>query len=145
MDKVTQVVVFSSTAIALYGYDQGTKFDHYTQTSTDDFVGMMSLINTNEDYLGVMGLPEESPIVGLIVALYYLGTAVGAVIFSYLADRFGRKPALFGCLAMSSLGNLIMFVAGLGFNKGAIIVMIAGRVVMGLGVGGVDAVVPVYR
>ncbi|KAI4740370.1 general substrate transporter [Aureobasidium sp. EXF-12298] len=128
MDKVTQVVVFSSTAIALYGYDQG----------------MMSLINTNEDYLSVMGLPEESPIVGLIVALYYLGTAVGAVIFSYLADRFGRKPALFGCLAMSSLGNLIMFVAGLGFSKGAIIVMIAGRVVMGLGVGGVDAVVPVY-
>ncbi|KAI5209736.1 hypothetical protein AUEXF2481DRAFT_80612 [Aureobasidium subglaciale EXF-2481] len=128
MDKVTQVVIFSSTAIALYGYDQG----------------MMSLINTNEDYLSTMGLPEESPIVGLIVALYYLGTAVGAVIFSYLADRFGRKPALFGCLAMSSLGNLIMFVAGLKFSQGAIIVMILGRIVMGLGVGGVDAVVPVY-
>jgi MFS family permease len=105
---------------------------------------MMSLINTNENYLSTMGLPEESPIVGLIVALYYLGTAVGAVIFSYLADRFGRKPALFGCLAMSSLGNLIMFVAGLQYSKGAMIVMIAGRVVMGLGVGGVDAVVPVY-
>ncbi|CAD0097611.1 unnamed protein product [Aureobasidium mustum] len=128
MDKVTQVVVFSSTAIALYGYDQG----------------MMSLINTNEDYLSTMGLPEESPIVGLIVALYYLGTAVGAVIFSFLADRFGRKPALFGCLAMSSLGNLVMFVAGLKFSQGAIIVMIVGRIVMGLGVGGVDAVVPVY-
>jgi hypothetical protein len=27
MDKVTQVVVFSSTAIALYGYDQGKKID----------------------------------------------------------------------------------------------------------------------
>jgi MFS family permease len=106
---------------------------------------MMSLINTNENYLGTMGLPEESPIVGLIVALYYLGTAVGAVIFSYLADRFGRKPALFGCLAMSSLGNLIMFVAGLKFSQGAMAVMIAGRVVMGLGVGGVDAVVPVFR
>ena len=104
----------------------------------------MSLINTNEDYLDTMGLPEESPIVGLIVALYYLGTAVGAVIFSYLADRFGRKPALFGCLAMSSLGNLIMFIAGLKFSQGAMIVMIVGRVVMGLGVGGVDAVVPVY-
>lgn len=104
----------------------------------------MSLINTNEDYLSTMGLPEESPMVGLIVALYYLGTAVGAVIFSYLADRFGRKPALFGCLAMSSLGNLIMFIAGLKFSQGALIVMIAGRVVMGLGVGGVDAVVPVY-
>jgi MFS family permease len=55
---------------------------------------MMSLVNKNEDYLSTMGLPKESPIVGLVVALYYLGTAVGAVIFSYLADRFSRKPAL---------------------------------------------------
>ena len=41
--------MFSSTAIALYGYDQG----------------MMSLINTNKDYLSVMGLEEESPQVEL--------------------------------------------------------------------------------
>lgn len=43
--------MFSSTAIALYGYDQG----------------MMSLINTNKDYLSTMGLEEESPQVGVIV------------------------------------------------------------------------------
>lgn len=45
------MVLFSSTAIALYGYDQG----------------MMSLINTNKDYLSTMGLAEESPQVGVIV------------------------------------------------------------------------------
>jgi MFS family permease len=37
-----------------------------------------------------------------------------------------------------------MFVAGLGFSKGALAVMYLGRVIMGLGVGGVDSVVPVY-
>jgi MFS family permease len=120
--------MFSSTAIALYGYDQG----------------MMSLINTNKDYLRTMGLEEESPQVGVIVSVYYLGCAVGAVIFSTLADRKGRKPALFGCLAMASLGNLIMFIAGLGYSRGALAVMYLGRVIMGLGVGGVDSVVPVY-
>lgn len=104
----------------------------------------MSLINTNQDYLGTMGIVEESPLVGVIVAIYYLGTSVGAVAFSYMADKFGRKPALFGCLAMSSLGNLIMFIAGLGYSQGALAVMIIGRIVMGLGVGGVDSVVPVY-
>jgi MFS family permease len=123
-----QVVMFSSTAIALYGYDQG----------------MMSLINTNKDYLRTMGLEEESPQVGVIVSVYYLGCAVGAVLFSTLADRNGRKPALFGCLAMASLGNLIMFIAGLGYSRGALAVMYLGRVIMGLGVGGVDSVVPVY-
>lgn len=50
-DDTYQVVLFSSTAIALYGYDQG----------------MMSLINTNKDYLSTMGLEEESPQVGVIV------------------------------------------------------------------------------
>ncbi|KAF2223380.1 general substrate transporter [Elsinoe ampelina] len=127
-DKQKQVVFFSATAIALYGYDQG----------------MMSLINTNKNYLATMQMPEESPIVGVIVSVYYLGCAVGAVIFSYMADKYGRKPALSACLATASVGNLIMFIAGLGYSKGAREVMLLGRIVMGLGVGGVDSVVPVY-
>ncbi|KAI7199913.1 hypothetical protein KC352_g19818, partial [Hortaea werneckii] len=49
-DKKAQVVLFSSTAIALYGYDQG----------------MMSLINTNYDYLTTMGIRENDPQVGVI-------------------------------------------------------------------------------
>ncbi|EMF16931.1 general substrate transporter [Sphaerulina musiva SO2202] len=130
-DKKHQVVAFSSTAIALYGYDQG----------------MMSLINTNKDYLSTMGIAEEDAQVGLIVSVYYLGTAVGAVLISWFANRFGRKPALFLSLALASLGNLIMFISGLGFSRerlAPLIVMYLGRVVMGLGIGGVDSVVPVY-
>lgn len=127
-DKQTHVVMFSATAIALYGYDQG----------------MMSLINTNKDYLMTMGLEEESPIVGVIVAVYYLGCAVGAVLFSKLADVFGRKKSIFFSLASASLGNLIMFVAGMKFPQAGLAVMFTGRVIMGLGVGGIDAVIPTY-
>ena len=123
-----QVVLFSSTAIALYGYDQG----------------MMSLINTNYDYLNTMGIAEDDSQVGVIVSVYYLGCAVGAVIFSWLADKYGRRTGLFGCLLTSSIGNLIMFVAGLGYRRHALAVMYLARVVMGLGVGGVDSVVPTY-
>ena len=127
----------------------------------------MSLINTNQNYLKTMGIAEEDPQVGIIVSVYYLGCAVGAVIFSKIvrysiaalyacrlnantlqADTYGRKPALFGCLAMASLGNAIMFVAGLGYGGGKLpwplLVMYLGRIIMGLGVGGVDSVVPVY-
>jgi MFS family permease len=129
-DKQTNVVIFSATAIALYGYDQG----------------MMSLINTNYSYLSTMGLQEESPVVGVIVAVYYLGCAVGAVLFSKLADALGRKKSIFFSLAMASLGNLIMFVAGMGYSnaKISLAVMLTGRVIMGLGVGGIDAVIPTY-
>ena len=129
-DKHFQIVLFSSTAIALYGYDQG----------------MMSLINTNSDYLLVMGIREDDPLVGIIVSVYYLGCAVGAVLASWFADRRGRKPGVLLCLATASLGNFLMFMAGLGtpYGLSARTIMLIGRVVMGLGVGGVDAVVPVY-
>ncbi|KAL8692203.1 MAG: hypothetical protein Q9218_002734 [Villophora microphyllina] len=127
-DKKSEVVLFSSTAIALYGYDQG----------------MMSLINTNQDYLHTMGIAEENPLVGVIVSVYYLGCAVGAVLASYLADMRGRKPSIFACLAVTSLGNLLMFISGMGFERGAMTLMFMGRIIMGLGVGGIDAVIPVY-
>jgi MFS family permease len=120
--------MFSSTAIALYGYDQG----------------LMSLVNTNKNYLSTMGISETSFQVGLIVAVYYLGCSIGAVFFSWFADKYGRKPSLFFCLATASVGNVIMFISGLGFSTGALAVMYTGRVVMGLGVGGIDSVVPVY-
>ena len=128
LDKKTEVVLFSSTAIALYGYDQG----------------MMSLINTNYDYLRTMGISGEDPLVGIIVSVYYLGCAVGAVLASVLADRSGRKPSIFACLAVTAIGNLLMFISGLNYKPGAMTLMFLGRIVMGLGVGGIDAVIPVY-
>lgn len=129
LSKKSEVVLFSSTAIALYGYDQG----------------MMSLINTNEDYLHVMDIGPEDPLVGILVAVYYLGCSLGAVLFSWLSDQFGRKKAIFACLATAALGNAIMFLTGLGgWRLHAIHMFWVGRVVMGLGVGGIDAVIPVY-
>ncbi|KAH8756173.1 general substrate transporter [Hyaloscypha finlandica] len=132
--KKHEVVLFSSTAIALYGYNQG----------------MMSLVNTNYSYLKTMQISEKSPIVGIIVSVYYLGCALGAVIASWLADKEGRKPSIFTCLATTSLGNILMFISGLSMHGsspwkgGALACMLAGRVVMGFGVGGIDAVIPVY-
>lgn len=120
--------MFSATAIALYGYDQG----------------MMSLINTNHDYLRTMGISGDSSIVGVIVSVYYLGCALGAILASRLADKAGRRPSIFACLATSALGNLFMFVAGLGYSRGAMTMMFIGRVIMGLGVGGIDSVIPTY-
>jgi MFS family permease len=111
---------------------------------------MMSLINTNYSYLQTMQIKKESPIVGIIVSVYYLGCTIGAVIASWLADKKGRRLSIFTCLATTSLGNLLMFISGLSnngsspWNGGALSCMLAGRVVMGLGVGGIDAVIPVY-
>lgn len=98
---------------------------------------MMSLINTNYHYLSTVGVAPDSPLVGVVVSVYYLGCAVGAVLASKFADDKGRKPGIFACLATASLGNLLMFVAGMGDvgPGGSLATMILGRIVMGLGVG----------
>ena len=105
---------------------------------------MMSLINTNYSYLATMGISEEDPLVGIIVSVYYLGCTAGAILASWYADAEGRKSSIFGCLATACLGNLLMFLAGLGQAKGALAMMLTGRFVMGMGIGGVDSIVPVY-
>ena len=107
----------------------------------------MSLINTNADYRATMGLTsgtKAEAIVGLVVAVYYLGCTVGAVVFSAVGDHFGRNTSIFLCLATASIGNWIMFISGLGYRQGALPIMFIGRVVMGLGVGGIDALIPTY-
>ncbi|KAI0019869.1 general substrate transporter [Xylariomycetidae sp. FL0641] len=134
LTKQHEIVIFSSTAIALYGYDQG----------------MMSMVNTNRDYLRTMAIAETSPLVGIIVSIYYLGCTVGAVLASYWADKKGRKKSIFACLTTTMAGNLLMFISGMTVNGSsswdgaAMGLMLAGRVVLGLGVGGIDATIPVY-
>lgn len=110
----------------------------------------MSLINTNYNYLETMQISKESPVVGVIVAVYYIGCTIGAIIASWLADKEGRRPSIFICLATTCAGNILMFISGYTmsgsspWNGGAIACMLLGRIVMGLGVGGIDAVIPVY-
>ncbi|KAI1263483.1 general substrate transporter [Xylariaceae sp. FL1019] len=134
LTKKHEIVIFSSTAIALYGYDQG----------------MMSLINTNRSYLRTMQLDATSPVIGIIVSVYYLGCAIGAVVASWWADKKGRKPSILLCLITTMVGNLLMFVAGMTpggsdpWGGASIVFMTLGRVVLGLGVGGIDAAIPVY-
>lgn len=135
MSQKTLIVVFSSVAIALYGYDQG----------------MMSLINTNRSYLRTMNISEDSPLVGVIVSVYYLGCMFGAYIASSLADKLGRKASILACLLTSMIGDFLMFVPGIyptesdnAWDGGSLALMIIGRIVLGFGIGGIDAVIPVY-
>lgn len=95
----------------------------------------MSLINTNYNYLSTMGIAEEDPMVGIIVSVYYLGCAAGAVIASAFSNAKGRRPAIYATLLTASIGNVIMFVAGIAGMPGALATMLIGRIVMGLGVG----------
>ncbi|XXH02830.1 hypothetical protein Hte_009217 [Hypoxylon texense] len=135
ISQKNSIVAFSSIAIALYGYDQG----------------MMSLVNTNYSYLRTMGISGDSSMVGVIVSVYYLGCLVGAIIASDWADKKGRKRSINACLYTTVVGNILMFASGIipwksdnTWRGGSCALMLIGRVVLGLGVGGIDATIPVY-
>lgn len=65
----------------------------------------MAMVNLNPDYQKLMGIyplegsSRNTAAEGGIVAVYYGGTLVGALMAGSLADRCGRiKAIVFGCL-----------------------------------------------
>ena len=73
-----------------------------------------------------------------VVSVLLLGAMAGAMYSGNLADRIGRRATLGLLGAIFAAGIAIVALAG-GYWT-----LLAGRVVMGLGVGGVSAVVPTY-
>jgi sugar porter (SP) family MFS transporter len=119
-------------SILFFGYDQG----------------MMGGVNTSYDYYTRMGFghrgPDGGPVVtdtllqGGIVAVYYLGTLVGALVGGSIGDRFGRVKSIF-------IGALIAIVgASLQCSAMNHSWMICARLVNGWGTGILNAIVPVW-
>ncbi|PNY27453.1 Hexose transporter 2 [Tolypocladium capitatum] len=77
---------------------------------------------------------------GLIVALLSVGTLIGALAGAPIADRIGRRASISLWCAATSLGFVVQIAAAHAWYQ----VMI-GRLVAGLGVGGLSLVVPMYQ
>jgi SP family galactose:H+ symporter-like MFS transporter len=75
---------------------------------------------------------------GSVVSVLLLGAITGAILSGRVSDRFGRRPTLAALGVTFTVGVAIAALA-----TGYWMVLL-GRVVMGLGVGGVSAVVPTY-
>jgi len=72
---------------------------------------------------------------GTLLAMHLIGMAAGALAVSPIADQWGRRPAVLGCLVLMSAGMAFCSVAD-GYGQ-----MVAGRLVTGLGIGGMTATV----
>ena len=70
----------------------------------------------------------------LTITLFFLLFAVGMITFGTLSDKFGRKPMLFLCMGLFTVGSaLCSFASSLG-------PLLAFRVVEALGAGGVSSI-----
>lgn len=70
---------------------------------------------------------------GVVLSVELFGMAAGSVLMGSVADRFGRKPTVMGCLAMMAAG---MFGAA---NASSIPMLASVRLLTGLGIGGMLA------
>lgn len=106
-------------------------------------VGLCVLINMIDGY-DILALAQagsalkrewamSDAALGALLSMNLIGMAVGALSVSPVADQWGRRPAILACLVLMSAGMAISAVSG-GFGT-----MAAGRLVTGIGIGGMTS------
>ena len=75
---------------------------------------------------------------GSVVSVLLLGAIAGALTVGRVSERLGRKRTL-GIVGLTFSAGIVIVAAANSYG-----VMLIGRVIMGLGVGGVSALVPTY-
>ncbi|GAA5887386.1 hypothetical protein JCM5296_007121 [Sporobolomyces johnsonii] len=128
------LAVFSSIGGFLFGYDTGQISDFLVMP---DFLQRFGQCTDPSDYTTCHFSHVRS---GLIVAMLSIGTLFGALIGATLADRLGRRKAVMIDCSVLIVGTIIQVASVSAWYQ----VMI-GRIITGLGVGALSAVVPLYQ
>lgn len=118
--KINKKLIFFLGALGglLYGYDTG--------------VISGALLFINED------IPLNSFTEGLVVSSMLIGAIVGSGASGPMSDRLGRRRVVFIIAIIYIVGALILALAP------SMPILVLGRLVIGLAVGGSTAIVPVY-
>lgn len=97
-------------------------------------LGNSMLIPVLPDMGKEMGLEKETT--GLAVTAFSLSAGAGIVLAGFLADRFGRKVVIVPSLLIYGLGGVISGLGGWWLAGDGFWMVMAGRVVQGLGAAG---------
>ncbi|KAK9367372.1 general substrate transporter [Lipomyces kononenkoae] len=122
---------FAAFGGILYGYDTG---------SINGIIAMNKFQQQFATYHDANGNPYlTSGQTSLIVSLLSVGTTCGALAISVIGDMVGRRYSLIGSCGVFCIGIILECAAS------SIPLFIVGRVVAGLGVGLISAIVPLYQ
>ncbi len=75
---------------------------------------------------------------GVVTSIALAGAAIGAAGAGRLADRHGRRPILLATAAIFVVGGLVSALAG------SLGVLLCGRLLVGIGIGGASMLTPLY-
>ena len=80
-------------------------------------LGMTILLNALDGF-DVMSISYAAPgiaeewqgsrdVLGWVLSMELIGMAVGSILLGGLADRFGRRPTILGCLSVMAIGMVM--------------------------------------
>lgn len=127
------IALLASMGGFLFGYD----------------TGQISGIQEMDDFIVRFGTEPSSEfpfigfnkwLIGLIVSMLSIGTAIGSLMGAVLADKLGRRYAMVVECLIFDIGVIIQVTAFEAWYQVGI-----GRLVTGLGVGALSAAVPLYQ
>jgi sugar porter (SP) family MFS transporter len=115
------IVIIAATAALgglLFGYDTGV------------ISGALLFLRTAFHLSSLMA--------GVVTSIALAGAAAGAAFAGKLADRFGRRPILLATATVFVVGAIVSALAG------SLAVLLVGRVLVGIGIGGASMLTPLY-
>ncbi|KAG1054598.1 hypothetical protein G6F43_003392 [Rhizopus delemar] len=121
-DLVLMINLAAGLSIFFFGYDQG----------------VMGGVNISPDYVKLMGLESNEALLGGVVAVYYAGTLIGALMGGWIGDKIGRIKTVVLGSAIGIIGACLQTSAQ------NVAWMICSRIITGIGTGHLNAIVPVW-
>lgn len=132
--QYAQIFLVVGPAFILYGYNQAGLSALLELPDVIHYFPQIDTVNTH-------GATEarNSTIEGLINACLQLGALVGALSCSLLSDAVGRRRSIFIAGAFAAVGQILQCTA---FSLAQFTV---GRIILGVGVGQLSVIVPVWH
>ncbi|ORX93925.1 general substrate transporter [Clohesyomyces aquaticus] len=124
--RLLSICIFFALASLAWGYN----------------IGVMASIYVHPGFKKALHKPTKAT-TGLITSIYYLGTWCSYLFISHpLADRFGRRVAAASGVLITAVGAAIQTGAS---GPAPLGMMIAGRIICGVGIAIVSTSVPLYQ
>lgn len=73
---------------------------------------------------------------GLTITFFSIPAGIAIVLAGYLSDRYGRKVVIVPSLVVYALGGAVSFAAAVWLKEGAFPLILAGRIIQGIGAAG---------
>ncbi|KAM0541064.1 hypothetical protein ACHAPJ_013389 [Fusarium lateritium] len=132
--SILQIAAIVAPSFVLFGYNQAGIGGLLTEEDWVKTFPEIDTVNTEGSEKS-----SKSTLQGFVVATFVIGALIGSLSCSYTGDKFGRRNVIFVAAICTLIGE-ILEASSFGLAQ-----FIVGRVIIGLGIGQLSSIVPVWQ